>query len=81
MVKRTDITLSLNAPMQELKKKLKLNGLLTKFNRPVAVNRMLNQKNYIIVGWFHSVAQGFLEYYRCCNNFVKVKNYVEYFIR
>ena len=67
--------------MQELKEKLKLNGLLTKFNRPVAVNRMLNQKNYIIVGWFHSVAQGFLEYYRCCNNFVKVKNYVEYFIR
>lgn len=67
--------------MQELKEKLKLNGLLTKFNRPVAVNRMLNQKNYIIVGWFHSVAQGLLEYYRCCNNFVKVKNYVEYFIR
>jgi Type II intron maturase len=80
-VKQTLRTLSLYAPMQELKEKLKLNGLLTKFNRPAAVNRMLNQKNHIIVGWFHSIAQGFLEYYRCCHNFVKVKNYVEYFVR
>lgn len=80
-VKQTLRALSLYAPMQELKEKLKLNGLLTKFNRPAAVNRMLNQKNHIIVGWFHSIAQGFLEYYRCCHNFVKVKNYVEYFVR
>lgn len=79
--KQTFITLSLYAPMQELKEKLKLNGLLTKFNRPAAVSRILNQKNHVIVGWFRSVAQGFLEYYRCCHNFVKVKNYVEYFVR
>lgn len=81
MIKQTFITLSLYAPMRELKEKLKLHGLITQFNRPAAVNRMLHQKNHIIVGWFYSVAQGFLEYYRCCHNFVKVKNYVEYFVR
>lgn len=81
MVKQTVVTLSLYAPMQELKEKLKLNGLLTQFNRPAAVNRVLHQKNHIIVGWFCSVARGLLEYYRCCYNFVKVKNYVDYFVR
>lgn len=80
-VKQTFIALSLCAPMQELKEKLRLNGLLTQFNRPAAVNRVLHQKNHIIVGWFHSIARGLLEYYRCCHNFVKVKNYVEYFVR
>jgi hypothetical protein len=67
--KKAIFTLLISAPLKELKEKLKIKG------------RMLNQPNHIIVGWFRSVAQGFLEYYRCCSNFVKVKNYVDYFIR
>jgi Type II intron maturase len=80
-VPRIFSSLLLSAPLNELKEKLKLNGLLTQFNRPTAVSRLINQQNHIIVGWFRSVAQGFLEYYRCCRNFAVVKNYVDYFVR
>lgn len=71
----------LHAPLKGLRERLKFKGILTKFNKPVAVNQIINQPDYVIVGWFRSVAQGFLDYYRCCNNFSRVKNYVNYFVR
>jgi Type II intron maturase/Reverse transcriptase (RNA-dependent DNA polymerase) len=75
------LPLLLHAPLKGLRERLKFKGILTKFNKPVAVNQIINQPDYVIVGWFRSVAQGFLDYYRCCNNFSRVKNYVNYFVR
>jgi Type II intron maturase len=73
--------LRINAPLKNLRERLKLKGVLTKSNKPVAVSRMINQPNHVIVGWFCSIAQGFLNYYRCCSNFSRVKNYIDYFVR
>ena len=79
--KYTNAPLLIYAPLKELRERLKFKGILTKYNTPAAVYRMINQENCVIVGWFRSLAQGFLNYYRCCSNFSRVKSYVDYFVR
>lgn len=75
------LPLRINVPLKELREKLRSKGILTKSNKPTAVTRIATQPDHVIVRWFCSVGQGFLNYYRCCNNFYRVKNYVDYFIR
>jgi len=35
-------------------------------------------EDYHIIKYYNSVANGFLSYYRCCDNFVKIKDLVQY---
>lgn len=71
----------INAPLDKLRDKLKAKEILSKYNKPKAVSRLMIQADYIIVNWFKSVGQGLLSYYRCCDNFYKIQAYVDYFIR
>lgn len=71
----------INAPLKAIKEKLQLSNIVSKSNRPKPVHRLITQSDKTIVTWFYSVGQGLLNYYRCCNNFYKIKSYVDYFVR
>lgn len=71
----------INAPLDNLRDKLRDRGIISKSNKPMSVGKLMSQPDQIIVSWFRSVGQGFLNYYRCCDNFYKVKLYVDYLIR
>ena len=71
----------INAPLKILREKLKSKKLISKANKPVAVNRLIIQPDFVIIKWFTTIGQSLLNYYRCCNNFHKVKNYVDYMVR
>jgi retron-type reverse transcriptase len=75
------LPLKINAPFKIIREKLKSNNIISKANRPKAVHRLATQSDKMIVTWFRSIGQGLLNYYRCCNNFYKIKVYVDYFIR
>jgi retron-type reverse transcriptase len=75
------LPLQINAPLENLRDKLKAKGILSKSNKPRAVGRLMTKPDEIIVSWFRGVGQSFLNYYRCCDNFYKVRVYVDYFIR
>jgi len=69
------------APLRKIRKKLKLRGLITENNKPRCVVRLIQLNDKDIVLWFNSVARDLLSYYRCCANFYKVRDYVDYFLR
>lgn len=75
------LPLRINAPLKIIREKLQLNNIISKTNRPKAVYRLTSQPDKTIINWFRSVGQGLLNYYHCCNNFYKIKVYVDYFVR
>ena len=76
-VKSTQI----KAPLNEIKQKLINRNILTKKNKPKAVNKILFLSDDAIISWFRTTGQSLLNYYRCCDNFYRIKSYVDYFIR
>lgn len=75
------LSLQIFAPLKEIRKKLKSRGLITENNKPRCVVRLIQLNDEDIVLWFNSVARDQLSYYRCCANFYKVRDYVDYFLR
>jgi hypothetical protein len=75
------LSLQILAPLKKIRKKLKSRGLITENNKPRCVVRLIQLNDKDIVLWFNSVARDLLSYYRCCANFYKVRDYVDYFLR
>ena len=70
------------APIDHIRDQLRRRGIVENTNfRPTPLNRMLNHEDSIIVNYFRAIANGVLSYYRCCDNFNKVKRIVNYQIR
>ena len=70
------------APIDHIRDQLRRRGIVEDKNfRPTASKRMLNHEDSIIVNYFRVIAQGLLSYYRCCDNFHKVKRIATYHIR
>jgi hypothetical protein len=75
------LPLQIEAPLEEIRAKLRRIGLISKSNKPVALRRFFNVPDDLIVNRYALVGRGLLEYYRCCRNFYKVKSYVDYMVR
>jgi retron-type reverse transcriptase len=75
------VSLQISAPLRAILEKFRSKGLISKSNRPIGLNQMYTQSDADIIKWFNVVGRGYLNYYRCCNNFYKVKNYVNYMVR
>jgi len=67
--------------LKDLKRKLIGEGFISKSNKPKAINWLISYSNYLIVKWFHAMAKNLLNSYCCCQNFYKVKIYVDYMVR
>jgi group II intron reverse transcriptase/maturase len=71
----------IEAPLEEIRSKLRQRGLISKSNKPIAVGRFIYVPDDLIVKWYTQAGRGLLNYYRCCRNFYKVKSYVDYMVR
>ena len=71
----------INAPLLEIRNKLKDRGIISNSNKPKAIGRLIHSSDSDIVSWYNSVGRGLLNYYCCCQNFYKVKDYVDYMVR
>lgn len=73
--------LQIEAPLEEIRAKLRQWGLISKSNKPIAVGRFIHISDDLIIKWYTQVGRCLLNYYRCCRNFYKVKSYVDYMVR
>ena len=71
----------IKAPLEDIRRKLRNRGVISKLNKPKAIGRLIHVPDDKIVSWYNAVGRGLLNYYCCCNNFDKVKNYVDYMVR
>jgi len=71
----------INAPLLEIRNKLKDRGIISNSNKPKAIGRLIHSSDSEIISWYNSVGRGLLNYYCCCQNFYKVKDYVDYMVR
>jgi hypothetical protein len=71
----------INAPLMSIRDKLRQRGIISKSNKPIAIGRLIHVPDDKIVSWYNAVGRGLLNYYCCCQNFYKVKDYVDYMVR
>lgn len=71
----------IDAPLKDLRDRLRSRGIISKANKPTSIGRMIWLSDELIVQWFTAVGRGLLNYYCCCNNFYRVKDYVNYMVR
>jgi group II intron reverse transcriptase/maturase len=71
----------INAPLVDIRAKLRERGIISKSNKPRAIGRLIHVPDDKIVSWYKAVGRGMLSYYSCCQNFYIVKNYVDYMVR
>ncbi|CAA0829853.1 RNA-directed DNA polymerase (reverse transcriptase [Striga hermonthica] len=69
------------APLDLLKKAVKLVGFTNKMGRPRPLSLLTVVKDADIVKWYAGIAKRWLDFYRCCHNFRKVKIIVSYHLR
>lgn len=74
--------LIVNADIKLIYSKLKKNGIIQKTKMKVNTKKsLLLLDNYKIITFFSSLAKNILNYFACCDNFLKVKCIVQYYIR
>ena len=75
------LPLQINAPLVDIRSKLRERGIISKSNKPKAIGRLIHTPDDKIVNWYKAVGIGLLNYYSCCQNFYQIKNYVDYMVR
>lgn len=70
------------APIPVIMDKLRTFGLIiTAKCRPAPARNLTNVPDSSIVKWYTALAHGILSYYRCCDNFHKLRSIVDYHVR
>ncbi|KAG0621241.1 hypothetical protein M758_3G003800 [Ceratodon purpureus] len=76
------IPLQLLAPMEIITEKLRMKGILQPSKAlPTVLTSMLSSSDEAIVSYFAALGTCLLSYYRCCDNFQKVRRLVDYQVR
>lgn len=57
------------------------NGIMNAKKKPCCKVNIINNSNYNIVLYFRKVMNKLLSYYRCADDFYKIKNIVNWFVR
>lgn len=75
------MSLQINAPLETIRVRLRERGVISKSNKSKAIGRLIHVPDSEIVKWYNAVGRRLLNYYCCCQNFYKIKSYVNYMIR
>nr|YP_009710072.1 hypothetical protein [Coleochaete scutata]QFU80177.1 hypothetical protein [Coleochaete scutata] len=76
------LPIQIHAPLDVIYERLRERGVLSeKRLRPMAIPRLNQKDDALIVSWYRSIANGLLSYYRCCDNLYAVKRLVDYQVR
>jgi group II intron reverse transcriptase/maturase len=81
ITKQVDLPIQIYAPTDKIKQRLKNRGIISRKGKPLAFNPIVRESDKTILSWYASLAQGFLTYYSCADNFYKVKSIINYQIR
>lgn len=81
ITKQTDLLIQIYAPSEIIKQKLKTKGIISKKGKPQALNFMIQETDSNIFNWYSFLAKGIINYYRCADNFHKVKGIINYQIK
>jgi len=71
----------IKASLKKFKTNLIKKKIMSKNCKPKAIKWLLSYSNNLIVKWFTTTATQILNLYCCCDNFYKIKIYVDYIIR
>ena len=75
-------SMRIEAPTNEIYELLYSRGFISqKQKRPTPNDSVLSQEDHRIVAWYRNISTGLLNYYSCCDNFLKVKAIVNYHLR
>lgn len=72
---------TMNISLKAILNKLKYQGLFSKLKKFIIFYKFMTQSNKIIIYRFYKLSLIFFNYYFCCSNFYKIKNFINYFIR
>ncbi|KAG0599214.1 hypothetical protein M758_12G136200 [Ceratodon purpureus] len=76
------IPIQLLAPMEHIMEKLSVKGILQPSKAlPTVVTPMLDSSDEAIVSYFTALGTCLLSYYRCCDNFEKIRRLVDHQVR
>jgi len=82
LIKRqTDLFIQIHAPSKIIKHRLKTKGILSKKGKPQALNFIVKESDSNILMWYSFLARAIINYYKCADNFQKVKSIINYQIR
>jgi group II intron reverse transcriptase/maturase len=79
--KRYSLLIQIKANMKQIVSKYFTRGLVNKIGKPIALRRMIWEEPSVIIKYYNSIAYGLLSYFRCCDNFYRIKSFVNYQLR
>lgn len=77
----TELCLRVNAPIELVRRAVKLAGFTNSMGRPRPIKLLLCLDDSDIIKWYTGVARRWLDFYCCCRNFRMVKTIVSYHLR
>jgi retron-type reverse transcriptase len=77
----TKLCIKIDAPMELVRKALRLAKLINSMGRPQPVKLLIPLEDEEIIRWYSGLATRWLDYFCCCNNFKMVKAVVNYHLR
>ncbi|KQK16914.1 nuclear intron maturase 3, mitochondrial [Brachypodium distachyon] len=77
----TELKMRVNAPMELVRKAVKLAGFTNSMGRPRPIKLLLCLDDADIIKWYAGVGRRWLDFFCCCRNFRMVKIVVSYHLR
>lgn len=75
------LCIKIDAPMELVRKSLRLAKLMNSMGRPQPVKLLIPLEDEEIIRWYSGLAMRWLNFFCCCNNFKMVKTVVNYHLR
>ncbi|KAH9303627.1 hypothetical protein KI387_008031 [Taxus chinensis] len=77
----TKLCIKIHAPMELVRKALRLGGLISSMGRPQPIKLLIPLEDEEIIRWYAGLGTRWLNYFCCCHNFKMVKKIVNYHLR
>lgn len=77
----TTLSIKVDAPMELIKKAVKLIGFTNHMGRPRPISLLMALEDADIIRWYAGIGRRWLDYFCCCHNFKMVKTIVTYHLR
>ncbi|XP_062178730.1 nuclear intron maturase 3, mitochondrial-like [Phragmites australis] len=77
----TELKMRVNAPIELVRKAVKLAGFTNSMGRPQPIKLLLCLDDVDIIKWYAGVGRRWLDFFCCCRNFKMVKTVVSYHLR
>ncbi|GAV81754.1 Intron_maturas2 domain-containing protein [Cephalotus follicularis] len=77
----TRLCMKVSAPIQLIRKAVKMSGLTNNMGRPRPISLLIAQEDTDIIKWYAGVGKRWLDFFCCCHNFRMVKTVITYHLR